>query len=117
MVDALPSPLARAVERYLSYLQSEENKAPLTVESYRQSLTAISTLLDVADPLLIDKAAVRRLKQRLHAYRTERGRELSVRTKNHHLTVLRSFLRYLLTVLTAFQSGGGGRVNLVALGG
>jgi site-specific recombinase XerD len=30
-------------------------------------------------------------------YRTEQDRELTIRTKNHHLTILRAFLRYLIS--------------------
>ena len=62
------SPLDAAIERYLTFLQSDLNRAPLTVASYRQSLCVLSDLLGVSDPLEIDKAAVRRLKQRLYAY-------------------------------------------------
>ena len=89
------TPLQQAINRYLAYLQSEENKASLTIASYEASLRAIEELLGVTDPLQIDKDTVRHLKRQLHEYRTERGRELSVNTRNHHLTVLRTFLRYL----------------------
>lgn len=89
------TPLEQAIQRYIAYLQSEENKAPLTIGSYAASLGLLNELLNVSDPVQIDKDAIRRLKRRLHEYRTKRGRELSVRTRNHHLTVLRTFLRYL----------------------
>jgi site-specific recombinase XerD len=42
------------------------------------------------------KETVRAYKQKLHEFRTRNGGELAVRTKNHHLTVLRAFLRYLV---------------------
>lgn len=90
------TPLRQAISRYLRYLQSEENKSPLTIKSYRSSLLLVESLLGVRDPAEIDKSTVRQLKERLHTYRTKRGAPLSVRTKNHHLTVLRAFLRYLV---------------------
>lgn len=89
------TPLARAVERYLVYLRSEENKSPLTVSAYRRSLGLFCRLGEVAAPEEVSKVSVRLYKANLHTYRTRAEGELSVRTKNHHLTVLRAFLRYL----------------------
>lgn len=95
---ALPvSPLDFAIERYILYLQSEENKSPLTVENYRRSLSLLSELSTVKDPRDFNKGTVRHFKQQLHNYRAKNGRELAVRTKNYHLTVLRAFLRYLVS--------------------
>ena len=90
------TPLSQAIERYLMYLQSEQNKSPLTVKNYRESLSLLLELLDVRSPMKIDKNSVRIFKQRLHEYRTRNKKELSVRSKNHHLTILRAFLRYLI---------------------
>jgi site-specific recombinase XerD len=84
------------MERYLTFLQAEENKSPLTVENYRRSLALLLTLLDVTAPEDIDKHVVRALKVALHGAQTRSGRALTVRTKNYHLTVLRAFLRYLV---------------------
>lgn len=56
-------------------------------------LLALSPLQKVED---ISKETVRDYKQALHEFRTRQDRELSIRTKNHHLTVLRAFLRYLI---------------------
>lgn len=78
------------------YLQAEENKSPLTISTYRQSLNLLQELMPVHNPLLITKQSVRMYKSALHSYRTKRGNELAVRTKNHHLTILRAFLRYLI---------------------
>jgi site-specific recombinase XerD len=89
------SPLLNATNRYLTYLRAEENKSPLTISAYRQSLNKLVEYCGVNDPRLIDKAAVRVYKNALHEARTSRGSPLSVRTKNHHLTILRAFLRYL----------------------
>ena len=90
------SPLAQAVDRYLQFLQSEENKSPLTVDNYRRSLTLILGLSGLTSPKDFSKDVIRSLKQQLHEARTKQGKELRVRTKNYHLTVLRAFLRYLL---------------------
>ena len=88
--------LEQAIERYLQFLRAEENKSPLTIETYRQSLRLLSSLIEIAAPLEVDKASVRVYKSALHSYRTRQGREFTIRTKNHHLTVLRAFLRYLI---------------------
>ena len=90
------SKLRQAIDRYLSYLQSEENKSPLTIESYERSLKFTEELLSVGDAKEIEKSNIRRFKQRLHSHRTKQGRELSVGTKNNHITILRAFLRYLI---------------------
>ena len=90
------TPLLQAIERYLVYLRSEENKSPLTVEAYTRSLRLFSELGGITTPQQINKGVVRIYKSNLHMYRTKADRELSVRSKNHHLTVLRAFLRYLI---------------------
>lgn len=88
--------LTKAIDRYLIYLQAEENKSPLTITTYRQSLNVLLELMNVESPAYIDKQSVRIYKSALHSYRTKTGNEISVRTKNHHLTILRAFLRYLI---------------------
>jgi len=93
---SVDTPLERAIDRYLVFLRSEENKSPLTVEAYTRALNLFSSLSGIRDPKEIDKGLVRVYKSELHLYRTKNGKELNVRTKNHHLTVLRAFLRYLL---------------------
>lgn len=90
------SPLAKAIDRYLTFLRAEENKSPLTISAYRQSLDLLLKISEIHDPRLFDKGAIRVYKAALHAYRTKNGRELAIRSKNHHLTILRAFLRYLL---------------------
>ena len=89
--------LRSAVDRYLLYLQSEQNKSPLTIKNYRESLSLFLELSSAHSPQKIDKLTIRLFKQALHTYRTKKtAAELSIRTKNHHLTVLRAFLRYLV---------------------
>ncbi len=91
-----PPPLEQAISRYLGFLQSEENKSPLTIKSYRESLNLLRTLSPVRKLQDFSKESVRIYKQNLHEFRTRRGHELTVRSKNHHLTVLRALLRYLV---------------------
>lgn len=90
------SPLSQAIQRYLTYLRAEQNKSPLTIQSYTQSLTLLQALSQIDSPSLFNKQSVRVYKSALHSYRTHLGRELSIRTKNHHLTILRAFLRYMV---------------------
>lgn len=90
-----PLHLSDAIERYLVFLQSEENKSSLTISNYRQSLALLQELLPITKVTDIDKDSIRDYKQKLHAHRTKQGGELGLRTRNHHLTVLRAFLRYL----------------------
>lgn len=88
--------LGKAIGRYLTYLKAEENKSPLTISTYTQSLELFQKIGGVSDPLLINKQSIRVFKSALHEFRTRQGKELGIRTKNHHLTVLRAFLRYLI---------------------
>ncbi|TSC57684.1 MAG: putative Tyrosine recombinase xerD [Candidatus Peregrinibacteria bacterium Greene0416_19] len=90
------TPLALAVERYLQFLQSEENKSPLTVRNYRQSLDLLLTQSPIKDLADVGKESIRIYRQKLHEFRSRSGKELTIRTKNHHLTILRAFLRYLV---------------------
>jgi site-specific recombinase XerD len=86
----------KCVNRYLLYLQAEENKSPLTIENYRQSLDMLIDLCDIDYVTEFSKLAVRGFKQQLHDFKKRNGTNLSTSTKNHHLTVLRAFLRYLI---------------------
>lgn len=90
------TPLSQAIDRYLQFLRAEENKSPLTVETYRQSLDLLPECMGISDPREVNKGSVRVFKSALHSYRTRQGREFMVRTKNHHITILRAFLRYLI---------------------
>lgn len=90
------SPLSPAIERYLQFLQTEENKSRLTLTNYRQSLNLLTTLLPIKNVKDFDKDVIRDYKQKLSDFRTRQNVEMAVRTRNHHLTVLRAFLRYLI---------------------
>lgn len=91
-----PSPLAQAIERYLQYLESEVGKSPLTVSNYRIQLKDFLGATKAPSPASIEKMTIREYKQHLHRFKDRRGKPLAIRTKNHRLTVLRAFLRYLL---------------------
>ncbi len=91
-----PLAFAAAIDRYLVYLQTEENKSPLTIRNYRESLTLIQKMLPIRSIMDIDKESVRDFKYKLGCEVSKVGRPLSVRTRNHHITILRAFLRYLL---------------------
>ena len=88
--------LTEAINRYLSFMQSEENKSTLTVKNYRESLALLQRLSPLSSVKDFSKESVRMYKQKLHEFRTKKNKELGVRTKNHHLTILRAFLRYLV---------------------
>ncbi|MDA1208487.1 MAG: tyrosine-type recombinase/integrase [bacterium] len=84
------------MDRYIVFLQAEENKSPLTVANYRRSLNLLLELMDVSAPEDINKMSIRSLKVALHSSKARKGSALTISTKNYHLTVLRAFLRYLL---------------------
>jgi site-specific recombinase XerD len=89
-------PLSSAIERYLQFLQTEENKSRLTITNYRQSLELLTRLLPITSVKDFDKQVVRDYRQKLADFRTRQNGEMALRTRNHHLTVLRAFLRYLI---------------------
>jgi integrase/recombinase XerD len=92
----LDNSLTSAIERYLVFMKAEENKSPLTISSYSQSLNMFAELGGCTSPASIDKAAIRVYKSALHSFRTKTDGELAIRTKNHHLTIVRAFLKYLI---------------------
>jgi site-specific recombinase XerD len=89
--------LQRAIDRYIVYLRSELNRSTLTIEAYERSLALCVQLTGLQSPADFSKSTIRNYKAELHMFRTRQNTELSVTTKNHHLTVLRAFLRYLST--------------------
>lgn len=91
-----PLLLTSAIHRYLQFLETEENKSSLTIRNYRQSLDLLTKLLPIKTVNDFDKHVVRDFKQALHSSRTRMNKDLAIRTMNHHLTVLRAFLRYLI---------------------
>jgi site-specific recombinase XerD len=96
MTQKSPSPITKAIDSYLLHLESELGKSPLTVKNYHHQLRDFEKAVDITSPGKIDKKVIQRYKQYLHRFRDHNGKELTVRTKNHRLTVLRAFLRYLI---------------------
>lgn len=90
------SALASAINRYLQYLEAEQGKSPLTVRNYKFQLDEFESSTKARSPSGINKDSVREYKQYLHTYEDSHGQLLSTRSKNHRLTVLRAFLRYLI---------------------
>lgn len=91
-----PLSLDSAIKRYLQFLQTEENKSKLTLANYRESLQLLTTLLSIKNVKDFDKQIIRDYKQALSEYKTKQNTEMALRSRNHHLTVLRAFLRYLI---------------------
>jgi len=54
-----PLHVSSAIERYLQFLQSEENKSSLTISNYRQSLALLQELMSVTKVTDIDKDVIR----------------------------------------------------------
>ena len=92
-----PTPLSQAIDRYLLHLESELGKSQLTVKNYAHQLKDFLKAVTVTSPAKIEKSTIQQYKQHLHRFLDPiSGKELTVRTKNHRLTVLRAFLRYLV---------------------
>ncbi|HVW67144.1 MAG TPA: tyrosine-type recombinase/integrase [Candidatus Peribacteraceae bacterium] len=88
--------LQNAVTRYLQYLESEQAKSALTVKNYAHQLDDFVQSTKAQSPVDIDKMTIREYKQYLHTFKDQNHEPLKTRTKNHRLTVLRAFLRYLI---------------------
>lgn len=88
--------LLQAIDRYLLWLESELGKSPLTVKNYHHQLKDFAGAVTVNSPAKIEKSTIQLYKQYLHRFKDAHGAELTVRTKNHRLTVVRTFLRYLV---------------------
>jgi site-specific recombinase XerD len=95
-MNSSPTPLSQAIKRYLQFLQTEENKSKLTITNYQQSLDLLVRLLPLSSVKEFDKQTIRDYKQALAEFRTRQNGEMALRSRNHHLTVLRAFLRYLI---------------------
>jgi len=88
--------MQQSVIRYLQFLESEQGKSPLTIKNYAHQLEEFVKSTRAKAPADINKMIIREYKQYLHQFHDAFGSPLSVRTKNHRLTVVRAFLRYLI---------------------
>lgn len=81
--------------QYLEYLEIEKNRSQRTIRNYSIYLNRfldfakISKLSEITPPL------IRRYRIYLNRYQDEKGKPLKKVTQNHHLIVLRNFLRHL----------------------
>ena len=89
------TPLQQARQRFLEQLEGD-GRSPLTIEKYDASLRLFETLSGVSDPLLITKHTGRQYKAALASYTTARNGQLSIRSRNGHISILRQFLRYCI---------------------
>ncbi len=99
--------LSSLPENFLQYLELEKGRSKKTICSYRASLEkffGFACLAEPADPrrrraggIPPEKITLDLVKKyRLWLNRTgEKGKELKKNTQNHHLIVLRAFLKYL----------------------
>lgn len=89
-------PLKEAMHRYLNFIQSE-GKSPATVKTYHESLHLLFGLCpDLETYADVTKESVQEYKAQLNAYTSLHGKPLSITSKNHHLTILRAFIQYLI---------------------
>lgn len=88
------SPLRRTINNYLVFLTAEQGKSHLTVQNYQQSLEFFQLLCPITSLIEIDKNLIRQYKVYLRNYKTLQGKPFRLSTQNHHLVILRSFLRY-----------------------
>ncbi len=89
------SPIRRAINEYLYYMEAEAQKDPKTVTLHRQSLEIFLMLCPIKSIVEINKENVSKFKVEMNMYKTVRGGHYAVRSKNSHLCALRSFLIYL----------------------
>lgn len=85
------------IHSFLQHLKLEKNYSEKTLESYGHYLTRFLNWTDVKKISDISPTLIRDYRVRLYDFRDERDRKLKNKTRNYHLIVLRSFLRYLIT--------------------
>jgi site-specific recombinase XerD len=83
-----------AVEKFLEYLELEQNRSGKTIQNYHHYLTRLSDFageIKVAD---IDVEMIRKWRLWLNRLGTNTSDELGKSTQNYHLIALRSFLKF-----------------------
>jgi len=83
-----------AVQRFLEYMELEQNRSSKTIENYSHYLTRLSDFAGDIKLSDIDVELVRKWRLWLNRLGTNSSDELSKTTQNYHLIALRSFLRY-----------------------
>lgn len=87
--------LIHHIRRFLEYLEVERNRSPKTLENYKQCLNQFLSWSHLDTPQDITQEKVRQYRLFLHHTSTSTGNSLKMNTQNHHIVVLRSFLKYL----------------------
>jgi len=83
-----------AAEKFLEYLELEQNRSPKTIQNYSHYLTRLSDFAGDIKVTDIDVELIRRWRLWLNRLGTNTSEELSKTTQNYHLIALRSFLRF-----------------------
>lgn len=88
--------VAYFLTKFLEYVEIERGRSPKTAESYDRVLRSFFEWGKVTDTKDITLDLVRKYRVFLNRKQTVRGDELKKTTQNHHVIVLRSFLKYLV---------------------
>lgn len=81
---------------FLEHMEIEKNRSQKTIERYDFCLEAFLQWTEIDTPSEIDAALIKRFRTHLHRKKTTNGEELAIRTQNHYVIALRSFLKYLV---------------------
>ncbi len=82
------------VEKFLEYLELEQNRSSKTIHNYRHYLTRLSDYAGEIKLKDIDVELISKWRLWLNRLGTNVNDELSKTTQNYHLIALRSFLRF-----------------------
>lgn len=83
-----------AVQKFLEYMELEQNRSAKTIENYSHYLTRLTDFAGDIKLKDIDVELIRKWRLWLNRLGSNTSDELSKTTQNYHLIALRSFLRY-----------------------
>lgn len=83
------------LKRFLEYLEVERNRSPKTIDNYSQCLDYFLRFTKAENPKDITLESIRNYRLHLNHTEGQQGESLKRTTQNHHVVVLRSFLKYL----------------------
>ena len=83
-----------AADKFLEYLELEQNRSKKTIQNYSHYLTRLSDFAGDVKLAEIDVELIRKWRLWLNRLGTNTSDELSKTTQNYHLIALRSFLRF-----------------------
>ncbi|OGL34474.1 hypothetical protein A3F05_02580 [Candidatus Saccharibacteria bacterium RIFCSPHIGHO2_12_FULL_47_17] len=84
----------QAVEKFLEYMELEQNRSAKTIENYSHYLTRLSDFAGDIKLKDLDVELIRKWRLWLNRLGTNTSDELGKVTQNYHLIALRSFLRF-----------------------